>query len=84
MTENEEAFILGLEKLTRETGIEIGGCGCCGSPSIDKLGADEMPEEAGYYVDVNNGNVSWTCPSREYSWQEDKGRIVRDTKPKGE
>ena len=39
MTKSEkfEAFRVGLEKLTRETGVVIGGCGCCGSPSLFDL-----------------------------------------------
>lgn len=35
MTDAEKKFLEGLTKLTLETGVVIGGCGCCGSPFLD-------------------------------------------------
>ncbi len=32
MTPEQKTFMDGLLKLTRETGLIIGGCGCCNSP----------------------------------------------------
>ena len=33
-------FLHKLHKLTKETGLVIGGCGCCGSPWISRIGLD--------------------------------------------
>lgn len=30
-----EKFLAELDELTKKYGIEIGGCGCCGSPYLD-------------------------------------------------
>lgn len=30
-------FLRGLAELTRRTGVEVGGCGCCGSPFLTPL-----------------------------------------------
>ena len=48
MTEHENKFLIGLEKLTRETGITIGGCGCCGGQFLDEADQDELHKEAGF------------------------------------
>lgn len=29
-------FLRSLSKLSKQTGITIGGCGCCGSPFLDQ------------------------------------------------
>lgn len=39
MTEdkNEEEFLKSLSALSRKHGFVIYGCGCCGSPSLEKM-----------------------------------------------
>lgn len=40
LTEADVApFLLELTALTKKHGIEIWGCGCCGSPSLSRLSA---------------------------------------------
>jgi hypothetical protein len=66
----ELAFLVGLEKLTRETGIMIGGCGCCGSPSLDTATAEELCDESAGYGFGYAGEVTWISRSDEYSWEK--------------
>lgn len=73
MTENEKKFIIGLEKLSRETGIVIAGCGCCGSPYLSDLEGDEP--ESGYGCS-GGADVSWLSPEN-YHWEEYKHTIVK-------
>lgn len=74
--ERKVAFLIGLAKLSRETGIAIGGCGCCGSPSIDALKPEELDERAGYgYGDA--GQVLWISPSDSYNWERFADSVVR-------
>ena len=40
--ENYQAFMAGLEALTREHRVEIRGCGCCGSPYLNPLEDGEV------------------------------------------
>ena len=40
LNNREHDFIIGLEKLSRKTGIIIGGCGCCGSPTCMSFAED--------------------------------------------
>lgn len=73
MTENEKAFMVGLEELTRQTGVVIGGCGCCGSPFLRPLGRDEQAPEAGY-GDGGLGEIRWLSPAG-VQWDECKASI---------
>lgn len=63
MTQSEKfkAFLDGLERLSRETGVIIGGCGCCGSPGLCEMTAENSSAENGYlYLDGVEGEfVSW-------------------------
>ena len=63
MTKSEkfETFRVGLEKLTRETGVVIGGCGCCGSPSLFEMTAEDKAPGTGYiYTKGKEGEfLSW-------------------------
>jgi len=72
-TEAEKKFIIGLEKLTRETGIAIGGCGCCGSPFLFK--ADITSEESGY---SNYVEITWTDPTDKIFWNQYAKYIVKE------
>ena len=74
MTDKEKAFLIGLERLSRETGIVIGGCGCCGSPYLtEEL---SMPEQAGY-GEGGSGQVKWISPLDAYDWEEYGNTVVK-------
>ena len=73
---SERAFLIGLEKLSRETGIEIAGCGCCGSPFLVPLKPESMSPEAGYGDD---DRVLWVSPDDEYVWLKCRHTIVKET-----
>jgi hypothetical protein len=53
--EQIEAFLTELTELSRKYGITIGGCGCCGSPSLDEL---SEKEKNGKYV--YSDNIGWS------------------------
>ena len=69
----EREFLIGLEKLTRVTGIMIGGCGCCGSPFLEE--AKITDERSGY---IWEGQVIWVDPSDEYDWKKYSKYIVKE------
>lgn len=69
MDENKIKFLQGLEKLTRETGIIIGGCGCCGSPFLSAVGIKDIVSECGYAAEENGDKVCWVSPNDEYDWE---------------
>lgn len=52
-------FLVGLEKLTRETGISIGGTGAMGAPWIWELLPHELEQGYGYTSDSNGDDVGW-------------------------
>ena len=61
-TKEEQKFLDGLAKLSRETGIIVAGCGCCGSPYL--LSKKEDPElvdlgEEYAYRDGRAGEIEW-------------------------
>ena len=74
-TPKELEFLLELTALTRKHGISIGGCGCCGSPSLEK--ADVSDERAGYKIEEGWEILAWVAPTDEYLWDEYKDNIVR-------
>lgn len=75
MTENERKFYIGLEKLTRETGVIISGCGCCASPYLEEI-KRPIDERAGYAWGFSD--VQWIDPNDEYNWREYKDNLVKD------
>ena len=76
MNDKERAFLLGLEKLTRETGMKVVGCGCCGSPALEQASPEELAEEAGYGFGYAE-EVSWIAPCNKYSWEHYGSGIAR-------
>lgn len=76
MTDKERAFLIGLEKLSRETGIYIWGCGCCSSPAMNEFeNEEELVPEAGYGLG-HNGQVVWLSPGN-YGWGKFLNSIVK-------
>lgn len=75
MTDNEKKFLIGLAMLTRETGVEIGGCGCCGSPFL--LDAKITSSESGYSTNGRSSEVRWVDPSEKYYWDKYRNNVVR-------
>lgn len=51
-------FLVGLEKLTRETGIAIGGTGDMGSPYLYEPVLTQNPG-SGYCASANGDDVTW-------------------------
>ncbi|NNF96999.1 MAG: hypothetical protein HKM94_08750 [Halobacteria archaeon] len=70
MTEKELDFLRRLEQLTKETGIAIGGCGCCGSPYLENV------DKGGYQFFGNCLGIEWVADGDEPS-----ETLVRDYKP---
>ena len=75
MKESERKFLIGLEKLSRATGIVISGCGCCGSPTL--FPSDDMPPEAGYAFKTGRQDVFWVSPSDKYYWGRLRDKIIK-------
>lgn len=65
MTENEKRFLEGLEVLTKETGVVVGGCGCCGSPYLTCTDSKPDKNMNGKYTYTLNQN--WV---ESLSWEE--------------
>lgn len=81
MTELDKAereFLIGLEKLTRDTGVRIAGCGCCGSPFLDRVENQESRNnsEAGYGFGYA-GELLWIDPEDTYIWKMCGNTVVR-------
>lgn len=74
-------FLLGLEKLTRETGLAIGGCGCCNSPWLGEVEHTPIPDEAGYADLASDSNgwedIKWIEPADSYDWENHADKIVK-------
>jgi hypothetical protein len=71
MTEQEQEFLNELTALTHKYRVVIGGCGCCGSPSINPLDNESLNgnpinamqytvDEEGYYLTFEEKNVGAT------------------------
>lgn len=67
MTDNERNFIIELEQISRKYGLHIYGCGCCGSPSLEKLEDKQLVSEAGY---VYENELQWVDPDH-HAWDGD-------------
>ena len=76
LSEKERAFLIGLEKLTRKTGIKIGGCGCCGSPFLSEVGETALAVAAGYGRGYND-EIRWIDPEDDFAWESYSESIVK-------
>jgi hypothetical protein len=71
MTSDERNFIIELEALSRKYKLQIAGCGCCGSPRVEKIAEVDLEPEAGYVL-VNHlewassDHVYWDCEDSMY------------------
>jgi len=83
--EAKRQFLIGLEQLTRRTGIVIGGCGCCGSPYLRPLEDEERGDEAGYTMPGNYAledlEVMWVSQADTREWDRHKSKIVKPVSP---
>jgi hypothetical protein len=68
-----KAFLLELRALTVKHGVEIGGCGCCGSPWLAE--ADVSDERAGYCY--GKRGLRWVTPTDEWLWSNFGESVVR-------
>lgn len=74
LSEKETKFLIGLEKLTRETGIVIFGCGCCSSPSLSEV---KITDERSSYGFGYASEVYWIDPSDHYAWENFSKSIIK-------
>jgi len=74
MEEDVKRFLEGLNALTRETGIVISGCGCCGSPSLYR--EQEISDKGGYICERGEEKLTWIEPT-SYEWEEHKHKLLR-------
>ena len=76
--EREQQFMIGLTELTRKTGMIIAGCGCCGSPYINRIVEEDLLDEQAGYGYGYTGEVSWISPSDKYDWENYSDSIVKE------
>jgi hypothetical protein len=79
ITEKQRQFIVGLEKLTRETGIciDISSYDYC----AELVDADTSCSDSGYFYDILEKSLFWIDPSENRmptgSWEKYKKGIVK-------
>jgi len=66
LTDAQEEFLIGLEALTRKTGLELCGCGCCGSPYLTPLKEKNFNPTDGYSVTPNGDYADCVEWGRRY------------------
>ena len=76
LNEKEREFIIGLNELTKKTGIAVGGCGCCGSPYLHEIDSEDISNGAGY-GDNGKSDISWISPADHYDWKLYKTTIYK-------
>ena len=73
---NVETFLEGLIKLSRETGIVVGGCGCCGSPYLSEEKAVDLERGVYRYLgDERSSDLEFSSTEKEAakSWCVTRG-----------
>lgn len=69
-------FLIGLEKLTRKTGVKVRGCGCCSSPYLFDLRTNEEELGAGYALD-GDGEVIWVSESDTIAFNLYSKKVIK-------
>lgn len=59
MSKGKIEFLKELTKLSKEHGVFIAGCGCCGSPFL-------IEDDVSEIGDLEEGNINWDSFSEEY------------------
>lgn len=70
MTNQEllDAFLAELRALTLKHGVEISGCGCCGSPALTKIKVEDSTGGARYKV---QGPPDEWCLGSNLKWVQE-------------
>ena len=55
---NINQFLIDLAILSQKHGIKIEGCGCCGSPALTEIRAEET-KDFRYMVNDKNESLTW-------------------------
>lgn len=58
--DKKRRFLTDLTAVSRQHGIVIGGCGCCGSPWVDDMDERYITGAYGY---SSGGELMWLCAS---------------------
>lgn len=62
MAQRLPSFLEALTKLSQEHGVQIGGCGCCGSPFLSLISDDQRN---GHYTHHDGDDLSWEIVNAE-------------------
>jgi len=55
---NINQFLIDLAILSQKHGVKIEGCGCCGSPALTEIRAEET-KDFRYMVNDKNESLTW-------------------------
>lgn len=75
--ERERAFLIGLAKLTRETGVAICATEYCGTPYLRVLSESDVIDPAAGYGYGYAGEIAWIDPKDKYGRETYSDSIVR-------
>lgn len=71
--EQMDKFLIGLEKLSRETGVVIYSADRV--YTIEEAGSEP---ESGYSAELPDDEIGWVSPSDNYDWEKYSHLIVKD------